>query len=378
MTKANVDQMGADRPVKNNGNHGAPAETDAPADRTPFYRKPAFAVFFIVLLLLSAGGVVYWMHARHFESTDDAYIDGHAVPISPQVPALVATVHINDNQFVHKGDLLIELDPTDYQAALAQTRGSEASVKGKLEQARTGVTAAQSAVAQSQAELDAANVNFENSDRDLKRYQGLDERAKSQQQLDAATMTQKTAAAQVQQAKARLATSEAQVSSAKASVIAAEGDYQKAQADTARAQINLNYCRIVAPADGRVTNKNVDPGMYITSSTQLFVLVPADVWVVANFKETQLDHMQPGQPVKIKVDAYPDREFRGTVQSVQAGTGSRFSVIPSENATGNFVKVVQRVPVKITFDGDVNSDESHLLFPGMSVEPIVQVSEGSF
>ena len=235
------------------------------------------------------------------------------------------------------------------------------------------MTAAQSAVAQAQAELDAAQVNFENSNRDLQRYQGLDERAKSQQQLDTATTTQKTAAAQVQQAKARLATSEAQVASAKASVIAADGDYQKAQADTARAKINLDYCRIVAPADGRVTNKNVDPGMYVTSSTQLFVLVPADVWVVANFKETQLDRMQPGQPVKIKVDAYPDREFHGTVQSIQAGTGSRFSVIPSENATGNFVKVVQRVPVKITFDGDVNSDESHLLFPGMSVEPIVQV-----
>jgi membrane fusion protein (multidrug efflux system) len=408
MSKVNVDPRGSGRLIRKNGDQGAPAEIgapedadapeerdtpeepdapakpDAPADsdakapRTPFYRRPAPIIFFLLVCLAAIAGGIYWLHARHFESTDDAYIDGHTIPISPQVSALVAAIHIDDNQFVHKGDLLVELDPTDYRAALAQAQGSEASAKGKLEQARTGVAAAQSAVDQAKAELDAAQVNFENANRDLQRYQGLDERAKSQQQLDNATMTQKTAAAQVQQARAKLATVQAQVASAMANVIAADGDYQKAQADTARAQINLSYCRIVAPEDGRVTNKNVDAGIYVTSSSQLFVLVPAEVWVVANFKETQLDHMQPGQPVKIKVDAYPDREFHGTVQSIQAGTGSRFSVIPAENATGNFVKVVQRVPVKITFDSDVNSDEKHLLSPGMSVEPIVQVREGSY
>ncbi len=300
------------------------------------------------------------------------------IPISPQISALVAAVHVTDNQLVHKGDLLVELDPTDYRAALAQAQGSEASSKGKLEQARTGVAASESLVAQATAELDAAKVNLDNSNRDLQRFQELDERAKSQQQLDNATATQKTAAAHVEQAKARLTSAEAQVASAKASIIAAEGDYQKAQADTNRAQINLGYCRIVAPSDGRVTSKNVDAGIYVTSASQLFAIIPPDVWVIANFKETQLSHMQPGQPVTIKVDAYPDRQFHGTVQSIQAGTGSRFSVIPAENATGNFVKVVQRIPVKITFDGDVNSDPNHLLSPGMSVEPIVQVREGSF
>jgi membrane fusion protein, multidrug efflux system len=378
MTEMNIDQLEADRQTPKGGNHGVPPLPDIPPERRRFYHNPAFRIFFMVVCLLAVVGGIYWLHVRHFEDTDDAYIDGHTIPISPQISALVSAVHIDDNQFVHKGDLLIELDPTDYQAALAQAQGSEASAKGKLEQARAGVAVAQSAVAQAKAELDAAQVNFDISNRDLQRYQGLDERAKSQQQLDTATATQKTAASQVAQAKAHQASAEAQVSSANANVVAAEGDHQKAQADTNRAQINLGYCRIVASSDGRVTGKNVDAGMYVTSSTQLFVLVPANVWVIANFKETQLDHMQPGQPVKIKVDAYPDRNFHGTVQSIQSGTGSRFSVIPSENATGNFVKVVQRIPVKITFDTDVNSDPAHLLAPGMSVEPTVQVREGSF
>jgi membrane fusion protein (multidrug efflux system) len=374
MTEMNIDQMDADRPA-DSPNKAAPPPLPP---RRPFYRNSAFRIFFVVVCVLAVLGAIYWLHARHFEDTDDAYIDGHVIPISPQISALVAAVHVDDNQVVRKGDLLIELDPTDYRAALAQAQGSEASAKGKLEQARAGVAAAQSAVAQANAELDAAQVNYDISNRDLQRYQGLDERAKSQQQLDTATAAQKTAASQVAQAKARVATAQTQVTAAKANVVAAEGDAQKAAADTNRAQINLGYCQILAPADGRITSKNVDAGMYVSSTTQLLSLIPSDVWIIANFKETQLDHMEPGQPVKIYVDAYPDRQFHGTVQSVQAGTGSRFSVIPAENATGNFVKVVQRVPVKITFDQDVNSDEKHLLSPGMSVEPTVQVRPGSF
>ena len=156
--------------------------------------------------------------------------------------------------------------------------------------------------------------------------------------------------------------------------MAATGDLAKAHADTERAKVNLGYCTIVAPCDGKVTNKAVEPGMYVTPAAQLFQVVPYDVWVTANYKETQLTHMAKGQHVTIDVDAYPGRDFTGTIQSIQSGTGSRFSIIPAENATGNFVKVVQRVPVKITFDGDPNhADPDHLLTPGMSVEPSVRV-----
>jgi membrane fusion protein (multidrug efflux system) len=391
MTDMNIDQTDADRPIRSGSARSDSAHSDsahsgngvqASPTRTPFYRTTPFMIFFAVVCLLLIGGFIYWLHARNFETTDDAFIDGHVIPISPQISALVSAVHVDDNQSVHKGDLLVELDPTDYQAALAQAQGAEAAAKGKVEQAKASITASQSAVSQAQAQLDAAQVNLDISNRDLARYQGLDERAKSQQQLDTTEAAQKTAAAQVQQAKAQLATSQSQVSSAQAAVVAAQGDEQKAQADTNRAKINLGYCRIVAPSDGRITNKSVDPGIYVTSSSQLLVLIPSDVWIVANFKETQLDLMQPGQPVTIRVDAYPAHDLRGKVQSIQAGTGSRFSVIPSENATGNFVKVVQRVPVKITFDdgvnGNVNSDPNRLLSPGMSVEPSVQVRDGPF
>ncbi len=348
-------------------------EAEAPPKPRPFYRRPAFIIFGVVVLALAVAGGLYFLHSRHFEETDDAFIDGHVIPISPQVPALVAKVHISDNTLVHKGDLLVELDPTDYQVAVAQARGSEASAQGKLEQARSGVPSAQSAVTEAQAELDSEQVNFDNVNRDLQRFAGLSAGARSQQQLDNATAAQKRAQADVEQARAKVQTAMSQVTTAKANVTAAEGDLQKAQADTRRAEVNLGYCRITAPCDGKVTNKAVDIGMYVTTATQLFVLVPSDVWVTANFKETQLAHMQPGQPVSISVDAYPGREFHGTINSIQSGTGSRFSIIPAENATGNFVKVVQRVPVKITFDGNANNDPNHLLSPGMSAQPTVRV-----
>ncbi len=346
---------------------------EAPADRRPLLRRPGFVVFLLVLAALAVAGGIYYAYSRQFEDTDDAFVDGHVVPINPQVPALVAAVHIDDNSQVKRGDLLVELDPTDYQVAVAQMQGAEAAAAGKLEQAKSGVPSAQSAVIEARAEVDAAQVNFDNADRDLRRYQGLNERAKSQQQLDNATAAQKRANADLEQAKAKLVTAQSQVATADADVTAAGGDLRKAQADTQRARVNLGYCRITAPTDGRVTSKAVDPGMYVTTASQLFQLVPTDVWVTANFKETQLDHMRPGQPVSISVDAYPDRDFQGTVQSIQSGTGSRFSVIPAENATGNFVKVVQRVPVKITFDGNANNDPARLLSPGMSVEPKVRV-----
>jgi len=344
----------------------------------PFYLRRAFVIGIIALAVLCAGGIVYWLDARNFEETDDAYIDGHVIPITPQVSALVSAVHIGDNQLVHKGDLLIELDPTDFDVALQQAQGAQASASGKLAEARASVDSAKSSVVEAQAELDAQQVNFENADRELKRYQGLDERAKSQQTQDNMIANQKTALAQVEQAKAKLQASQSQVSSAEATVLADEGDLKKAAADTRRAEVNLGYCKIYAPADGRITNKNVDAGIYVTPAGSLLAIVPADVWVTANFKETQLNQMQPGQPVTILVDAYPDRIFQGKVQSMQMGTGSRFSVIPAENATGNFVKVVQRVPVKIDFDSDPNSDPKHLLVPGMSVNPKVRIGDDGF
>jgi membrane fusion protein (multidrug efflux system) len=347
--------------------NGSPAEPPPPPARS---RTRLLALLAAGLLVVAAAGTAYYLRGvAPFESTDDAFIDGPVIGISPQVPGLVAAVHFSDNQVVHKGDLLVDLDPTDYQVALSQARGAEASAKGKLEQARAGVDAAISAVAENAAASRSFQATYENARRDLQRQQGLEERSRSQKELDAADANRKTAAAALDRAQAQGRTAQAQVASARASVTAAEGDYLKAQADTRRAEVNLGYCRIVAAADGRITGKAVDPGAYVTPANPLFQLVPTQVWVIANFKETQLKHMHPGQTVAVTVDAYPRLALTGRVDSIQSGTGSRFSVIPAENATGNYVKVVQRVPVKITLDGPA----SGLLAPGMSVEPRVRV-----
>jgi membrane fusion protein (multidrug efflux system) len=348
-----------------------PAAAERPVPSAAARSRRRMAAFLAGgLLLAGAASAAYYLRlVAPFESTDDAFIDGHVIGISPQVSGRVAAIHVDDNQTVRQGDLLVELDPTDYQVALDQARGAEAAAKGKLEQARAGVDAAASAVAEAQAALHSVQATVENVDRELQRQEGVTARARSQKDLDGAVANHKTAGAALERAAAQRQTALAQVASARASVIAADGDYQKAQADTRRAEVNLGYCRITAATDGRITGKAVDPGAYVTPANPLFQIVPAQVWVVANFKETQLRDMRPGQPVTVSVDAYPDLALTGRVNSIQSGTGSRFSVIPTENATGNFVKVVQRVPVKILLD----DAGGHLLAPGMSVEPKVRI-----
>ena len=282
-------------------------------------------------------------------------------------------MHIDDNELVHKGDLLIELDPIDYEVALEQARAQVVSAQGQLAQAQAQIATAKASVLQANAEVEAAQVQFDNATRDLKRYQDVDERARSRQQLDNADTTQKNAWAQLEQAKARKISADANVVSAEASVKAADGQLQTSQANEKRAEVNLSYCKIFAPIDGRVTQRSVEVGNYVAPGGALFMLVDPNVWVTANFKETQLTHMRPGQAVTIKVDAFPGIKWHGHVDSIQAGSGSRFSVLPAENATGNYVKVVQRVPVKIVFDHDANTNNAPMLSPGLSVIPRVTV-----
>ena len=338
------------------------AEGGQPVAAEPGSRRRLAALLAGGALLAGVLGAGYYLRrVAPFESTDDAFIDGHIIGISPQVPGLVAAVH--------KGDLLVELDGTDYQVALSQARGAEAAARGKLAQARAGVAAAESAVLEAQASLHSVQATFENAVTELRRQQGVDARARSQKDLDGAVSTRKTTAAALERGQAQVRSAEAQVAQARANVTAAEGDAEKAQADTRKAQVNLDHCRIVAAADGRIAGKAVDAGAYVTPANPLFQIVPSQVWVVANFKETQLKYMHPGQTVQVSVDAYPGLALTGRVDSIQSGTGSRFSVIPTENATGNFVKVVQRVPVKILLD----KAQLDQLAPGMSVEPKVRV-----
>jgi membrane fusion protein (multidrug efflux system) len=331
------------------------------------------AILLVLAIVGAIAAIQFYVHSQHYESTDDATLEGHVIPISAQVNARVLAVHVQDNQLVKQGDVLVDLDPTDYQVAIDQAKGSLAAMQGKLTEAEAQVPAAQAELDEDKAALDAAQINFDNADRDLKRFESLDDRAVSKQQLDTSTSVQKSDWAAVEQARAKIASAQSQITTAQAVVLAAKGDVEKAAADLQRAQVNLGYCQIKASEDGRVTRKDVEPGAYVSSGQALLALVPPEVWVTANFKETQLTHMRPGQPVTIHVDAYPDHEFTGTVDSIQAGTGARFSMLPAENATGNFVKIVQRVPGKIVFDPNQLDDPTRALVPGMSVEAEVKV-----
>lgn len=342
--------------------------------KKPLYKRPvAMTVLILIVLLLAIAILLYWIHSKHYESTDDAFIEGHAIAISPKVSAIVDKVHIDDNYLVKKGDLLIELDPRDYQAALAQAQGNFMGAQGRLEEAKAQIDVGKAQVGQAQAQVAVQQANADNAQRDLQRYLNLDERARSRQQLDNASAAAKSLQAQVEQAKAQLTAAEATLADSRVAVDTAIGNLTTAQGALDQAKLNLSYCRIYAHDDGIITRKNVEPGMYVTVDEPLFSIVPTDVWVIANFKETQLQRLELGQAVTMEVDAYPGRKLHGKIESVQNGTGSRFSLLPPENATGNYVKIVQRVPVKITLDPDQNNDANHLLIPGMSVDPVVDV-----
>jgi membrane fusion protein (multidrug efflux system) len=347
-------------------------DDDEEPEKPPFYRRPILmTVLIVVVLALATGALLYWLHARHYEKTDDAFIAGHITRISPRVGGQVTKVWIEDNQRVKRGDLLVELDPSDYQASLDQARAGLASAQGKLAEAQANVQAVEASVGQAEAAGKAAATEVERASADLKRYQAVDLRAVSQQQLDAVRATAQSAQANLQAAQKKKSAARAQVTLSQSQVKTEQANVQKAQASLEQAQLNLSYTKIVAPEDGRITNKTVEPGAYLQTGQTLFSLVPREVWVNANFKETQITDMRIGQSVSIKVDAYPHVDFSGKVDSFQAGTGAAFSLLPPENATGNYVKVVQRVPVKIVFDP--LPDDRYLIAPGMSAVPKVKV-----
>ena len=342
--------------------------------KPPFYKRP---VPMIVLGVIVIGGgilgLLYWLHARQYESTDDAFIDGHVVAVSPKVSGIVAHVYIDDNYHVKAGDKLVELDDRDYRAALDQAKGDYDAALGKVTEAQQQISVAQAQVSQAAAEQQVAEANAQNAQDDLNRFLSLDVRARSKQQMDNATASERTTAAQVEDAKAKVAAAEAQLADAKVSVKTAQANVETAWGSLLQARNNESYCTICAESDGVITRKDVEPGMYIQVDQPMFSIVLYDVWVVANYKETQLARIYPGQPVTMNVDAYPGRKITGKVESVQNGTGARFTLLPPENATGNYVKIVQRVPVKIVLDPHQNDDMDHLLSPGMSVDPEIKV-----
>ena len=324
----------------------------------------------IVALALIVGGVLYYLWSSHFQSTDDAFVDGYISRVSAQVSARVEKLLVQDNQQVRAGDVLIELDPRDYQARVDQARASLGQAEAALLQAQSQLAVQQANVDQSQAQVRVEEATLTQTQQDLARYQSLDPRAIARQTVQNSSQGVKAGQARLTAAQQAVTAARAQVKSATAQVESAKAQIGQAQAQLDSAQLNLNHCKIKASVEGRITQRTVDVGNYVSPGQALLAVVPSEVWVTANFKETQLAHMQVGQAVQIHVDAF-GVSLPGHVNSFQRGSGTVFSTLPAENATGNYVKVVQRVPVKITFDGE--PWESYELAPGLSVEPRVTV-----
>jgi membrane fusion protein (multidrug efflux system) len=376
----------------------------------------------LVLAAVVAGVLVYRYEAR-LQSTDDAQVDGYIYPITARVSGYVARVTVDENQYVQAGTVLVQLDPKDYEVAVAnakavmanQQASSEASrisvpltsvntstqlasAHADVDSANAGLIAAQQQEQAAAASLREAEANDLRAQDDVERYKPLAAKDEiPQQQYTQARAGQKATAAAVEAARASAAataqavtqartrfaqaqssllyaqTRPQQISAQSSRADAARAQVQQAAAALEQAQLNLQYTTIVAPVSGIVGQRSVQPGEYLAPGQQLLSIVPLDarnIWVTANFKETQLKEMRPGQPAKISVDTY-GREYHGHVDSIAAATGARYSLLPPENATGNYVKVVQRIPVKILFDE--GEDALHLLRPGMSVVPTVTI-----
>ncbi len=330
----------------------------------------------IVVVIAAIGGGIWWFLHRNQTNTDDAYTEGRAVLIAPQVSGYVVTLAVNDNQFVHKGDLLVQIDTRPYVAARDQAQAQVLAAQAQLENAKANLDLANDTfparLRQAQAQAEQARAQQEKAQADLKRQRNIDPRATTQQDIDAAVAAARVAGATTGSQQANVDINrpvQLNIDLVKSQVQQAEAQVAQAQATLEQADLNLDYTHIVAPQDGRVTRRNVEMGNYLQSGAQIMALVTPEVWVTANFKESQLTRMRPGQRVEFEVDAYPSLKLRGHVDSIQLGSGSRFSAFPAENATGNFVKIVQRVPVKVVIDEGLDPNQPLPL--GLSVVPTV-------
>ena len=352
---------------------------------SPLFLWPATAALAVLLYF----ALSYLNGFLTHESTDDAFVEGHVVSIAPRISGQVLAVHVLDNQLVHSNDLLVEIDPADYATTAAQKQSAadaqESSYKLALagfELMRAKVTTAGAVAQASKADTAAAAATAARAKADFERSQELrKQNTISQQEFDSAQAAAQQAEANLNAAQQKAAADESKINEAGAQLNATEAgvsmalaQFRQAQTGVQSAQLDLSYTKIVAPSDGRVTRKAVEPGDYVQTGQTLLSIVPNEVWVVANFKESQLRHMKPGQPAFVEIDAL-GKTLRAHVDSIQAGSGARFSLLPPENATGNYVKVVQRVPVKIVFDEPLPAD--HTIGPGLSVSPDVQVSSFS-
>ncbi|MBB4371841.1 membrane fusion protein (multidrug efflux system) [Bradyrhizobium sp. cir1] len=325
----------------------------------------------IVLVAALAGGLLYWLDVRHYESTDDAFIAARSFSVASKVGGYVTDIPATDNQHVNAGDLLARIDERDYRIAIDQANAQLAVAKANVANVEAQIDSQQEQIKQAQAQLEQAQAQLQFSQEEFKRAEDLVEKGAGTVQRQQQTRSDLQAQqANTERTKTAVTAAQLGIKTLQAQLEGAKAQVEQSQAQLDQARLNLQYTSVVAAQSGRVVKLSGAKGTFATAGQSLMMFVPDEVWIVANYKETQLNDMRPGQPVEIRIDAYPGRKLAGHVDSVQPGSGTAFSLLPAENATGNYVKVVQRVPVKIVVD---NWPADLPVGPGMSVVPWTRV-----
>ncbi len=366
----------APSPSRSAGRGGQDENDGDQGERPPRRTRWPLVALGLGIAAAAVAATIYWYQTKDQQTTDDAYTDGRAVIIAPHVSGYVTVLAVDDNQFVHAGDLLVQIERKDFLAVQHQAASQLAAIEAQLDSGRIALDKARvtfpAQLTQAQGQFIEAQGRLFQAERDYQRQHRIARAATTQQSVDSSTANQRIARGQLDQAKGQLRRAELvrqNIAQAEARVKQLEAERRQTQAKLDLAAIDLGYTRVTAPHDGWVTRRNVEMGNYLQAGTQIMAIVEPEVWVTANFKETALARMRPGQRVRIHVDAYPDLRLEGHVDSIQKGSGARFSAFPPENATGNYVKIVQRVPVKIVIDSGL--DPARPLPLGLSVEPTV-------
>ncbi|HLA56680.1 MAG TPA: HlyD family secretion protein [Flavobacterium sp.] len=351
--------------------------------------KKFIFIFGTLILLGGTYGIYKYVHSLSHEGTDDAQIEKNMSPIIPRVAGYVVKVYVKDNDFVKKGDTLFTIDDKDYivkveeaKAALAASEGSYAAAKEDIGSAEAGVSVSEANIQSAAGNIETARIHLKRATSDFERYSNLyKNHSITAQQYEQAEATKLEAQSQLRilQQQERASAAQKNVASSRTGISGkqsevAAANIKKSQAQLDAANLNLSYTVVTASIDGQVSKINIQPGQYLQPGQSLFYIINnAEAWVIANFKETQLNKMVIGQKATIKVDAYPDTDFEGTITSFSPATGSRFSLLPPDNATGNFVKTIQRLPVKITFDSNSDANKIALLRPGMNADVDIHI-----
>ena len=341
--------------------------------KPPLWKRPLFVLIVLIVVIGAIVlGTIFFIDSRHHETTDDAFIDGNASQIAAQVSGRVVKLYVNDNQVVHRGDPLVDIDAADVATKVDEARAQVQTAQSQADQAAAQVEGQKANAAQAGATARQAEAEATNAQQDLDRFKGVDPDAVSRQQYDQAVAQARAARAKVDAAHSTEGTARAQIRAAQAQVQVALAQVATAKAGLETAQLQFGYTHVVAAIDGRITKRSVDVGNVISQGQPILAIVSDNLWVTANYKETQLKKMRVGQVASVEIDAVPDVKFAAHVQSFQRAAGSYFSALPAENATGNYVKVTQRVPVKITFDHPEEL-QKYNVGPGLSVKPRVSI-----